>query len=242
VPTAALADIHGNVQALAAVLADERLAEAEQILVLGDVVAGTFPTETLELLRSLGDRALVLRGNADRIVLEEDISESAWVRDRLGPERLAAVAMWPTSFEVAVDGLGAVRCCHAVPNDDEAILTAAMPAGELANALAEIRERVVVGGHTHVQFDRSAGDYRYVNVGSVGRPCEGCPGAYWALLGPNVELMRTEYDVQAAADAVLRSGQPSAERVADLLVSPPSAEEWTAHWEAVRVGRTPQLP
>jgi predicted phosphodiesterase len=240
VPTAALADIHGNVQALAAVLADERLAEAKEILVLGDVVAGTFPVETLDLLRD--QDVVALRGNADRIVLEEDIAESVWVRERLGLERLDTVASWPTSFAVHVDGLGSVRCCHALPDDDEAILTRIMPSDELAKALAGIQEPVVIGGHTHVQFDRSAGHFRYVNVGSVGRPCEGRPGAYWALLGPEVELMRTEYDVHEAAAAVLRSGQPSAERVAELLVSPPSAEDWTAEWEAERVGRTPQLP
>jgi predicted phosphodiesterase len=233
-PTAALADIHGNVQALDAVLADPRLAAAGQIVVLGDVVAGTFPAETLDRLDVLGDRVRILRGNADRIVLEEDGEESRWVRDRLGPDRVSAVRAWPTSFAIDVAGLGAVRCCHATPGDDEEILTRLTPAAELAAALEGTDEPVVIGGHTHVQFDRRAGSWRFVNVGSVGRPWEGRPGAYWALLGPDVELLRTEYDVQAAAEAVLRSGQPSAERVVDTLLQPPTADEATAEWEAMR--------
>jgi predicted phosphodiesterase len=233
-PTAALADIHGNVQALDAVLADRRFAAAEHVVVLGDVVAGTFPAETFDRLAALGDRVRILRGNADRIVLEEE-GESRWVRERLGDQRLATVAAWPQTFRVTVEGLGLVRCCHAMPEDDEAILTRLTPEADFVTALAAIDEATVIGGHTHVQFDRSVGRFRYVNVGSVGRPCEGRPGAYWALLGPDAELMRTEYDVQAAAAAVLASGQPSAARVAELLVASPTADAWTAQWEDARV-------
>ena len=233
-PTAALADIHGNVQALDAVLADPRFASADRVVVLGDVVAGTFPVETLDRLVALGDRVRILRGNADRLVLDDDGEESRWVRDRLGRDRISSVAAWPASFAIEVEHLGAVRCCHATPSDDEEILTRITPEADFVAALEGTDEAVVIGGHTHVQFDRAAGRRRYVNVGSVGRPCEGSPGAYWALLGPDVELLRTEYDVQAAAEAVLGSGQPGAERVVDVLLRPATAEEWTAEWEAMR--------
>jgi predicted phosphodiesterase len=235
-PIAALADIHGNVQALDAVLTDPRLASAERIVVLGDVVAGTFPAETFDRLVALGDRVRLVRGNADRIVLEADMKESQWVRDRLGPSRLASVATWPSSFGIEVVHLGAVRCCHSTPMDDEEILTRLTPEAEFASVLKGTAEPTILGGHTHVQFDRNVRRWRYVNVGSVGRPCEGTPGAYWALLGPDVELLHTEYDVHAAAAAVLDSGQPSAERVADLLLHPPTADEWTDQWETMRRG------
>lgn len=232
--TAALADIHGNVHALEAVLADPRFTSAERIVVLGDVVAGTFPAETLDRLVPLGARVRILQGNADRLVVEGRDEESQWVGDRLGPERLASLRAWPSSFVIDVEHLGAVRCCHATPRDDEEILTRITPKADLAAVLEGTEERVVIGGHTHVQFDRRAGRWRFVNVGSVGRPWEGRPGAYWALLGPDVELLRTEYDVEAAAQAVLASGQPSADRVAEILVRPPSAEEATAEFEALR--------
>ena len=233
---AALADIHGNAHALEAVLADPRCVAAEQVIVLGDIVAGTFPVETFDRVASLGDRVRILRGNADRIVLEDGGDEGRWVRDRLGESRLALVAKWPTSFAIDVEQLGAVRCCHATPINDEEILTRVTPAAEFAAALAGTEEQVVVGGHTHVQFDRSVDGWRYVNVGSVGRPYEGRPGAYWALLGPDVQLLRTDYDVHAAAEAVRDSGQPSAERVRDVLLRPPTAEESTADWEELRAG------
>jgi predicted phosphodiesterase len=235
VPVAALADIHGNLQALDAVLADPRFTAAEALVVLGDVVTGTFPAETLDRIASLGGRALFLRGNADRLALEDPAEWYGWVRDRLGPERLAAVAAWPLSFAVEVAGLGAVRCCHALPGDDERALTRITPEADFAAELDGIAESVVIGGHTHVQFDRRIAGRRYVNVGSVGRPYEGRPGAYWALLGPDVRLMRTEYDVEEAAAAVLASGQPNADEVAETLLNPPTADEATAQWEATRL-------
>jgi predicted phosphodiesterase len=231
---AALADIHGNVQALDVVIKDPRMSAAEHIVVLGDVVAGTFPAETFDRLAALGDHVQILRGNADRLVLEENDEESRWVHDRLGPERVAAVRAWPESFAVEVEGLGAVRCCHGTPQSDEEILTRITPEAELATALDGTAEPVVAGGHTHVQFDRRAGRWRFVNVGSVGRPYEGRPGAYWALLGPDVELLRTDYDVEAAARAALSSGQPGAEIVAQTLLRPPTAEEASAEFEAMR--------
>jgi predicted phosphodiesterase len=232
-PTAALADIHGNVQALDAVLGDPRFATADRIVVLGDVVAGTFPVQTFDRLDALGG-ALILRGNADRIVLDEEGEESRWVRQRLGPDRVAAVRTWPTSFAIDVEGLGIVRCCDATPSDNEEILTRITPEADIATALEETAESVVIAGHTHIQFDRHAGSWRFVNVGSVGRPYEGRPGAYWALLGPDIELLRTGYDVQGAAKAVLGSGQPSAERVAQTLLRPPRAEDATAEYETMR--------
>lgn len=234
-PSAALADIHGNVQALDAVLADPRLAAADRIVVLGDVVAGTSPAEILDRVAALGDRVAVLRGNADRLVLEDERDEYRWVRDRLGRDRLAVVAAWPLTFAIDVEGLGAVRCCHALPADDERGLTRITPEADFAAELEGIDEPVVIGGHTHVQFDRPVGRWRYVNVGSVGRPYEGRPGAYWTLLGPDVELLHTEYDVEAAAKGVLASGQPNMELAVETLLRPPSAEEATAEWEATRL-------
>ena len=234
---AVLADIHGNLHALEAVLSDPRCRGAHEVVVLGDVVAGTFPAECFDRLGALGDRVRVIRGNADRLVLEDEHEESSrWVRERLGSARLAVVAAWPTSFVLNVEQLGPVLCCHASPRSDEDILTSITPEDEAAAMFVGTRERVVLGGHTHVQFERLIGDRRFVNVGSIGRPREGRPAAYWALLGPDVELVSTEYDVVAAAKAVVASGQPRAEEIADTLLHPPSPEEATAFLERWRVG------
>jgi predicted phosphodiesterase len=128
------------------------------------------------LLIALGERVRILRGNADRIVLEDDGEESRWARDRLGPERLAAVAAWLTSFVLEVEGLGRVRCCHATPSGDEDILTPITPEAEAIDSFEGTLEEVVVGGHTHIQFERRIRGWRFVNVGSVGRPRELQPG------------------------------------------------------------------
>lgn len=236
-PTAALADVHGNLHALDAVLADPRLTEADRIVVLGDVVTGTFPAETFDRLTSLRGSVSFLRGNADRLALDDPGDWYGWVRERLGAERLATVRSWPLTFAIDVDGLGSVRCCHAVPADDERVLTRVTPEADFAAELEGIEEEIVVGGHTHVQFDRRVGPWRYVNVGAVGRPYEGRPGAYWALLGHEVELVRTDYDLEAATEEVLASGQPNAEEAAETLLHPPAPEEATAWWEESRVPR-----
>jgi putative phosphoesterase len=215
---AALADVHGNIHALDAVLADPRCSDAELIVVLGDVIAGPFPAETFDRLAALGDRVRILRGNSDRLVLDEDDSVCRWRREQLGPQRAAAVRAWPTTFVIETNGLGDVRCCHATPTSDELILTSDASVSEISAALAGTEERVVVAGHIHVQLDRAVDAYRFVNVGSVGWPYEGPRGAYWALLDDDVEFVRTDYDVAAAVAGIRASGHPIIEeRLAELL-------------------------
>jgi putative phosphoesterase len=197
---AALYDVHGNLPALEAVLAE---VDADLILVGGDVVAGPWPSETLELLRKLGDRVRFIRGNADRELVEPPRPGRQvgpppevldFVRERLSEEQLAFLEGLPERDSVEVDGLGAVLFCHATPRSDEELLTRISPDGRWRQALGGVDEAVVVCGHTHVQFERHVGGVRLVNSGSVGMPYEREPGAYWTLLGPDVEFRRTEYE------------------------------------------------
>ena len=96
---------------------------------------------------------------------------------------------------------------------------------------------MVVCGHTHVQFDRQVAGKRLVNAGSVGMPYEAQPGAYWALLGPDVELRRTAYDLEAAAAAIRATGFPGAEELAaENVLTVPSAEEATEQFERLAAG------
>jgi predicted phosphodiesterase len=193
---AALYDVHGNLPALEAVLAD---VEADVILAGGDVVLGPMPAECLALLSERG--ATFIRGNCERHVVgpperAEDVwdARAIWVHDRLDDDQLALLADLPHPLTLEVDGLGAVLFCHGSPRSDEEILTAITPPKRLDPILDGVREAVVVCGHTHVQFDRRIGDRRLVNSGSVGMPYEHEPGAYWTLLGPDVEFRRTEYE------------------------------------------------
>jgi hypothetical protein len=90
---------------------------------------------------------------------------------------------------------------------------------------------VIVTAHVHIQFDREAAGIRSVNAGSVGLPYEGRPGAYWALLGPDVELRRTGYDVDATVERFRASGQPNVEQIVEMMVTPPEPREVIDHAE-----------
>jgi predicted phosphodiesterase len=193
---AALYDVHGNLPALEAVLAD--LPDDVAIVLGGDIVAGPFPSETLERLRRLGKRVHWLRGNADRELMpgEEDRAPPehlAWVQARLTDEQIAFLYGLPPTLGLDIDGLGRVLFCHATPRNDMDVFTAITPEGQAAPHFAGVDADVVVCGHTHIRFDRTISGVRVVNAGSVGWPYEDVDGAYWALLGPGVEHRRTEY-------------------------------------------------
>ena len=192
---AALYDVHGNLPALDAVLAE---VDADVILVGGDAVAGPWPAEILARLRGLEGDVRFIRGNADREIAEQTPGLAPphlmeFVRSRLSAEEIDFLGSLPLTESVAVDGLGDVLFCHATPRNDEEIFTRISPDDRWRAALDGVEADVVVCGHTHIQFDRRIDDIRLINAGSVGMPYEHEPGAYWALLGPDVELLRTPY-------------------------------------------------
>jgi putative phosphoesterase len=238
VRVAALYDVHGNLPALEAVLAEVETLAVDTVVVGGDVAIGPMPRATLERLLALGERALFVRGNGDREIAGEKFEgglwgeRTRWSAAQLERGQLAWLAALPDTQRVEIDGLEPVLFCHGSPRSDEEILTRISSEERVAAALAGVSERVVVCGHTHVQFDRNVAGKRLVNPGSVGMPYEPQPGAYWALLGPDVEFRRTDYDLEAAAAAVRASGFPAAEEhAAENVLTVPSAEEATEQFE-----------
>jgi putative phosphoesterase len=232
---AALYDVHGNLPALEATLADVAPLEPDLVVVGGDVALGPMPRETLERLSSLGREIRFVRGNSDREAAEGFGDHGGpWVAERLGAEHRAFLARLPLTEEVDVDGLGRVVFCHATPRSDEELVTRATPESWVAKALADVEADVVVCGHVHVRYDRAVAGRRVVNPGSVGLPYEAEPGAYWALLGPAVSLRRTDYDVAAAVDAIRATGFPAAEEMfAETLLTPPPPDEVTEYFERI---------
>jgi predicted phosphodiesterase len=215
---AVLADIHANLPALEAVLADVDTAGADAIVLLGDIALGPMPGQTLDRLVGLGERAVWVHGNCERELISvfdgsqlpgpngETAAATAALMDRRHRDMLDGL---PLTVTLDIDGLGPTLFCHASPRrDDEMLLVDSTPQ-RWADALAGVRAATVVCGHTHMQFDRLAAGHRVVNAGSVGMPY-GPAGAHWALLGPDVTLRQTQYDAAAAASVIAGSDYPDA--------------------------------
>jgi predicted phosphodiesterase len=234
---AALFDIHGNLPALDAVLADLQRLNVDELIVGGDVFPGPMAIEVLARLRGLDIPVRFISGNGDRVVVAAksggDISEVPapyqdvvrWAAGALGREDELLVRAWPKTLRSGVRGLGDVFFCHATPRSDTEIFTRRTPEKHLLPHFDHLGVPVVVCGHTHMQFDRTVGRTRIVNAGSVGMPF-GEPGAYWLLLGPDVELRRTPYDLPAAARRIQATRYPRAEEfAARSVLQPPSETE-----------------
>ena len=211
---AALYDVHAMPRALEAVLAD--LGDVDKVVFGGDLFMGPLPRETLELVRSVD--ASFVRGNCDR-------EPNEWTLAALDAEDVEWARSWPQTVEL--DG---VLYCHATPRDDMPILTDASAQDRFDEALEGIDARLVVAGHTHMQFRRG----RWANAGSVGMPYEDEVAAFWAIVGEDVEFRKTSFDVELAAAEIRASGLPEAEEfVAENLLAAPSRAEATAHFESL---------
>jgi diadenosine tetraphosphatase ApaH/serine/threonine PP2A family protein phosphatase len=205
VTVAILYDIHGNLPALEAVLAD---APADAFLLGGDyALFGPCPAETVARLRELGDAATWIRGNVDRWCADPTSAPSDEVlraaisdcRTALSTPRAEELGALPE--QIVRDG---IRYCHASPLSD---LRSFMPqAGEDDDELlAGVGERRVVFGHTHLAFRRVVDDgVELINPGSVGFPFDGYDRAAYALLhdDASVEHRRVAYDVASAVEAL----------------------------------------
>lgn len=235
---AALYDIHGNLPALEAVLQDLRVVGVDAVVVGGDVLPGPMPRETLACLLAMDWPVHFIHGNGDRVVAAflagGDIAEVpeafrdtiAWTGQQLDAAQLALLATWPTTRELEIPGVGRTLFCHATPRSDVECVTRVTPESRLSSVFAGVDAEVVVCGHTHMQFDRRVAGRRVVNAGSVGMPFAGPPGAYWLLLAAGVQLRRTDYDVDAAAAQLRRSGFPHVEaRAVRYVLNPPSENE-----------------
>ena len=215
---AVLADIHGNLPALDAVLAEPDVLTADAIVLLGDIALGPLPGPTLDRLAELGDRAVWVHGNCEREMVTAfdggvvpgpfgaEAAKSAALIGRAQRDRLDGL---PLTVTLEVTGLGPVLFAHASPRRDDEMVLVDSPPERWAEVLAGVAEPVVVLGHTHMPFDRLAAGRRVVNPGSVGMPY-GHAGAAWALLGPEVTLRRTHYDTAAAAELIAASAFPGA--------------------------------
>ncbi|MBR7742123.1 metallophosphoesterase family protein [Phycicoccus sp. BSK3Z-2] len=248
---ALLSDTHGVLPVLEAVLAEPEVRSADLVVVTGDLVSGPMPVETLDALTSLGDRVLLVRGNADREVVEAsrgaacEHPESVFAAEILGADRLALLAGLPHPVTLAVQGFGDVVLCHGSPRDDDEVVLVDTRPSRWAEAFADLPDsvRTVCCGHTHMPFVRLVDRRLVVNPGSVGMPY-GRPGGAWALLrGGQVSLRHTPVDVDAAcARIVAESAYPDAAAWADEYVRAVHSDVEALASFGPRDGRTSSRP
>jgi predicted phosphodiesterase len=236
VSVAALFDIHGNLPALEAVVRELRQARVDRVIVGGDLLPGPMPRETLTLLRDFDVPVQWIFGNGEVAVLEAMAGRAPakvpeqfrplidWTARQLQAEDERLISGWPMTLRTEVRGLGEVLFCHATARNEDEIFTRSTSEDVLRPVFDPVGVPLVVCGHTHMQFDRMVGGTRVVNAGSVGMPF-GEPGAYWLLLGPQVELRRTRYDLMAAADRIRGTSYPQAEEFAARYVLHPPTEQ-----------------
>ena len=245
---AVLSDVHGVLPVLDAVLAEPDVAGADLVVVTGDHAAGPQPVAVLDRLTSLGDRVLLVRGNADRQLAAWARGERfevpdpvvPWAAEQLGEEHVELLAGLPHPVTVEVDGFGPVLFCHGTPRDDEEVVLVDTRLERWAEVFAGVPAEVatVVCGHTHMPFLRLVDRRLVVNPGSVGMPY-GRAGGHWALLADGaVSLRRTPVDVDAAVRAVVAgSAYPDRQEWADYFVRSTASDAEALTVFAPRDGR-----
>jgi putative phosphoesterase len=237
---AVISDVHGNAPALDAVLREVEALSPDVLVNLGCLTYGPQPREVVALLRRVSVPVLSVRGNGDRAVLEmaDDRraprdERAAFVRDAHDTDTLAMLRTTSATHELDVAGLGRVVFCHGSPRSDIELVTPETDPGRLHAALADHPCEVVVTGHTHLQFRRQLPEVLSVGAGSVGLPYhDGPPGARWAVLGPEVELRVTAYDLGAAVDVAEQVGFPNLDAWRTVVTAPPTFAEVLADAES----------
>jgi predicted phosphodiesterase len=208
---AILADVHGNLPALEAVLADAKQQGANDFIAAGDYIGGPQPEETLALLYSTGAR--MIRGNHEQLCLDaatgnvpatwfkaRQWASARWWHSRMSEESMRFIATMPEQLVVALKGMAPIRVVHGspwhvseslYPDRDPAVLDQFVEAGlppadgalaRLGQAMHEMAEAVLVCGHTHIAWTQEQGGQLALNPGSVGAPINGDTRAQYALL------------------------------------------------------------
>jgi predicted phosphodiesterase len=239
--TLALYDIHGNIAALEAVLADPRAADADAVVVGGDAVPGQFAAAVLDRLEALELPVHWVRGNGEREVAEavdapverdhdDAVRVTATITAReLGADRARRLGELPLT--VTLDG---VLFCHATPRRDDEMVTRSSSPDRWSEVLAGVDAPLVIAGHTHQQHDHVVDGTRFVNAGSVGMPYEGDGAARWLwVVDGEPELRSTDYDCVAAGRTILDAGWPDERSINASLIEPVPPLEVTEFFESL---------
>jgi putative phosphoesterase len=219
-------DIHGNLPALKAALADTRARGALEIICSGDIVGyGPFPSEVCDYLAENNIESIT--GNYDckvLAVLKDGKSAAAelprkkreilfWTADNMSDNARYFLTGLPESMVQSFPSGKNLLVVHGTPaSNDDAIYPSVTPRG-LSAKLGEARADVLVCGHTHIPFVKRVGGVLVINCGSVGQPVDGDPAPSYALLSVEKEILharivRFEYDVNETVTALKNTSLP----------------------------------
>jgi putative phosphoesterase len=220
-------DIHSNIIALEAVLADIAATGVDERYALGDLVGyAPWPNEVLDRLR--GERVPIVMGNYDDGTgfgrdecgcaythpVEKVLGDAgfAWTKANTSEANKAWLRTLAPQIRFEADGLR-LLLVHGSPRKMNEYLYEEKPDSTFERIAADANADVIVCGHTHRPYDKTVGTTRFINDGSAGKPKDGDPRACWALVetspaGVTVAFRRVEYDIDAAAQGILASELP----------------------------------
>jgi putative phosphoesterase len=210
---AIVSDVHGNLVALDAVLADLELVRPDLVVSGGDLAFnGPRPAECVDLVRQLGWPGVI--GNMDRALDGQPAQpRAAWASERLGAERNQWLQNQPMEWRHEDQ----VAVVHAVPGDLWRAIFPDTDDAELRAIYGPLGASVAVYCHIHRPYIRRIGDLTVANSGSVGMSTDGDPRASYLVVEDGApEIRRVAYDVERASADVLASGLPDAEAIAEL--------------------------
>ena len=241
---AVLSDIHGNLVALEAALADLKQAGgAEKTWILGDLCAfGPRPVECLQMIRDMPNTK-VISGNTDRYLvtgerpqhrpkdeadwrtlpdaLRQREADFAWTVAKLSFADYEYLSKLGHELSIEAPGYGWLIGYHGAPGDDERLIQPDTPAEEALDQMLDREGRLGFGGHTHQTMDRDLGMWRLINVGSVGMP-QTMTHANYAIVTvdggeANVDIRSVAYDLQGVAKDMQQQDHPMWPRVMEII-------------------------
>ncbi len=219
---AVLSDVHANLPALEAVLADAARHRPDAYLVAGDLTGGPHTLEVMGCLRSLP--GWLVRGNGDTYMVRlwqgdaplewrthRQFAFMRWSADHLSDEDFAYLAGLPEEITVTPPGPGPLRIVHGSPGEPARGIYPLEDGEQVAHALAAIMEPVLICGHTHEQWQVERDGRLVLNPGAVCGPCDGTVGAEYALLEWQAgrwqaELRKVDYNIPSLRQAFRDSG------------------------------------
>lgn len=220
---AILSDIHGNIPALQAVLADLATFEIDHVIVPGDVIGfGPSPRQAAQLVLEKGWS--VIRGNNEffltdyktpRALAEWDdpvqFAPTIWLDSQFDRKLKTVIGSWADTLSLYFRDAPPILVCHGTPASPWGTIYSTMTEEEIEKTLCDVEAEYVICGHTHLPMDRQSGKWRILNPGAVGVPLDGLFSASYMILEGNEEgwtptFRRVPFDYDAVFEEFERSG------------------------------------